>query len=471
MMIRKKEIILFLLFITALFSCKKSSIKDADNPSNDEQVLVNNWVYTKMKEYYLWESEMNVKNNTNLSLDTKTYFSSILVNPGVTDRFSWIQESAEELRNSLNGLSTTFGLKYSLYYINPQRTRIAIAVSYTLKNSAADKAGIQRGDFIVKVNGEDLTNSNYTTAFQKETVTLTMGNYESGEVVANGKTIKITKEQTQADALQYADILEHNNKRIGYFVYTQFLTSNDLSLNSLFGFFKEKKINELIIDLRFNPGGYISSANLLSSLIVKNPDESKLMSRQIWNSEQTDKMIRQYGKEVFNTYFSKLTNNVGDDLERVYFLVSGSSASASELLINNLKPHMNVILVGTNTYGKNVGSITIEDENTPKRWQWGIQPIVLKLVNSLGESNYGTKKGFTPDIYVNDDILPYKSFGDEDETLLNAALVHILGADVFAKTRKKLKESPKEKFTPVVGGNFSDNPLLDRKEMWLSSVD
>lgn len=129
---------------------------------------------------------------------------------------------------------------------------------------------------------------------------------------------------------------------------------------------------------------------------------------------------------------------------------------------------MEVKLVGTHTYGKNVGSITIDDDSDPKRWQWGMQPIVLKSENARGESDYGTKLGFTPDIEVNDNLLPFRPFGDTDETLLNAALVDILGSGTVAKAGKNLKVSPKGEFKALFDESFSDNPYMNRKEMWIT---
>ncbi len=435
---------------------------------------VNNWIYSQLKDYYLWEAEMPEISATNILLEPEAYFKTLLFNYGETDRFSWIQASAEELRNSLNGLNRVFGWKYQPYYANDEKTRVAFAIQYTLKNSAAERAGIKRGDFITKINGEDLTPANYQAALNVETVTVTMGKYENGTINSTEVTHNITKEVTQTNALQYYTILPFEGKKIGYFVYTQFLTSNDRDLNNMFKEFKSSAIDELVVDLRYNPGGYISSSELLSSLIVKNLNPNQLMTRQIWNDKQTKLRKDQGGANVFDTNFFTSNSNVGTlnnpgTLNRVYFLVSNGSASASELLINNLKPFMDVRLIGAHTYGKNVGSITISDDNTPARWNWGMQPIVLKTVNALGESEYGTKTGFLPDVEVADNLLPFKEFGDTKETLLNATLKDMFGADIFSTDRQS-RVSPSEKFVPLLNESITGNTLLDRKDMWVEKV-
>ncbi|MEJ0031335.1 MAG: hypothetical protein WDO15_13590 [Bacteroidota bacterium] len=109
---------------------------------------------------------------------------------------------------------------------------------------------------------------------------------------------------------------------------------------------------------------------------------------------------------------------------RVYILTGSRTASASELIINGLKPFMDVYLVGGTTIGKNVGSITIYDENDPDN-KWGMQPIVVKLFNSQGQSDYSN--GFTPQIPDDDNSLYLYPLGDPRETLLNKTITQITG--------------------------------------------
>jgi C-terminal processing protease CtpA/Prc len=193
MLNNKTAFILSLTLAITFTSCKnlteiypKKNIEvvtqpDNSSTSNIANNAVDNWVYDQMKTYYLWESQMADKTKTNLALPADKYFESILVSPGVVDRFSWIQESAEELTASLNGVNKVLGIRYTPISADVAKTKTAMSVVYALKGSPADKAGIKRGDFITKVNGIELTPDNYSTALAAETNTLTLGEFNNGK--------------------------------------------------------------------------------------------------------------------------------------------------------------------------------------------------------------------------------------------------------------------------------------------------
>ena len=218
-------------------------------------------------------------------------------------------------------------------------------------------------------------------------------------------------------------------------------------------------MNELVLDLRLNGGGLISSADLLSSLIVKNPNANNVIHQDEWNANIKVK----YPTLSNPTKFTVQPNNL--NLDRLVVLTSNGTASASELVINSLRPYMDVVIIGQNTYGKNVGSITIKDDQTPARWAWGMQPIVLRTVNSKGESAYGTKTGFTPNFVVSDNVYPFKPWGDESETLLKKALEVITGvpAEASASTSRSFRTIDK---AAILEENISDNPADNRKDMF-----
>ena len=250
---------------------------------------------------------------------------------------------------------------------------------------------------------------------------------------------------------------------MGYFAYLQFLSSFDDSLRAVFGRFKDKGVNELVIDLRYNGGGYVSSSDLLTNLMVKDLASrvDKVMNKRQYNDAYTKEVIKQYGASALVTNFKMESNNIGS-LNRVFFLTSTGTASASELIINNLKPFMNVILIGEHTYGKNVGSFTITDN--AKRWNYGLQPITFKILNALDQSDYGSVNGFLPDYALADDVLPYKLLGDPNETYLNKAL-NIIGPVAY-KTNAIGSLRPVSRANKLQAASLSDNPIQDKFDMF-----
>lgn len=453
------------------FSCKKLSdifpkkteTATVDNPNAE----TNGWIYDEMKTYYLWENQMSSKTSTDNTLAPLDYFESILVKPGELDRFSWIQEDVEALTASLQGVNKVVGIRYTPFFADPpQNTKVALSIAYSLKGSPADKAGIKRGDFITQVNGVVLTPDNYSAAFASDNLEFTLGDYSNGIISSNSKKVNVLRAEVQTDPIQHYSIIEKGNKKIGYLVYLQFLTQYDNNIREVFKEFKSKGVNELVLDLRYNGGGYISSSNIISSLIVKNLKPGTLMSTQEWNAEQSSYYKSKYGSDVFDTDWLNEANNLGN-LNRVFILTSPGTASASELIINNLKPFMDVILIGDHTYGKNVGSITLSDDK--KRWKYGMQPIVLKTLNAVGQSDYGTKDGFAPTFKVLDNSVPFLPFGDESETLLSVAIEQITG--ISAKTQNqnaKIKATTK---VNILNNAYPlDNPKREIRDMYLDKL-
>ena len=476
------RIVVLTLFVSWIFvDCKKETLDPTittttktttNSTTTNPNEAANSWVYDQMKEWYLWSDLLPEKSKTNLTLVTgkdgeddikKYYFYSILNDYPNIDRFSWIRENITDLTNSLSGISTAFGFSRTAVYLDNTQTDIVFFISNVTLDSPAAKAGIKRGDIILTVNGTQINKDNYTTIIaNNETATFGFGELKNGAFVLSGKTLKATKAVVQTDPVHFWKVIEKGDKKIGYLVYTSFLAAYDTKLKTVFGELKSKGVNELVLDLRMNGGGSIASADLLSSLIVKNLNTNNVIHQDEWNAN----IAKKYPSVVNPTKFSNQPNNLGM-LNRLVVLTSNGTASASELIINSLRPYMDVIIIGQNTYGKNVGSITIKDDNNPARWTWGFQPIVLKTNNSKGESNYGTKSGFTPNYVVSDNIYPFKDWGDESETLLKRALEVITGVAIPVEASANAKRSFRQLETQILQLHESENPEENRKDMFV----
>ncbi len=432
-------------FVVSLSACKDSE-DDAITPDNTtsatvaENAKVNRWILDNMRDLYYWNTKIPA--NPDTTQNPSDFFDSILYKFNETtnpdgDRFSWIQESATELEAGLSGESTTTGMQYDLYLRASGSTNVIAQVLYVLPNSPAQKAGIKRGDIISKVNGTLLTTTNYgDLLFSGTTFTYGLATVNNQSIVDTDQTRSVTATVLQENPVFLDSIYTVGSKKVGYLVYNQFVPSPngseageyDAQIDAIFANFKAQGVNEMVLDLRYNPGGYVSSSTNLASLIGKGVDPSKVYYRQEWNAVVTPYLRQEYGNGFFVENFVNKAQNIGANLSRLFVLTSDNTASASELIINGLRPYMTVTTVGTTTTGKNVGSITITDDTGEIKW--GMQPIVFKSYNAANQSDYAT--GFKPDIEVEEplNLLP---LGDTREALLGSALSQITGSSALGR--------------------------------------
>jgi C-terminal processing protease CtpA/Prc len=464
--------ILLLLMVVAIFvQCRKEALlpKTEDPTDPDRPVVipeapeVNHFVWSSMHDYYLWNEKIANLTNTyyqpltstsanykqhkdslnaflNKYTDPEKLFNGLLYQYNVVDKWSFIVKDYTIIDNWIAGISKTMGYDFKLYYLNSTSSDLIGVVRYVLKDSPADKAGIQRGDIFYKVDGVQLTDANYTAnLINKEAFTLTFGKLVSGVVTPTGKTTALTAVELQENPVYFSKVLTVGTNKVGYLVYNGFTSDFDLQLNTVFQQFKTAGVNKLVMDLRYNGGGSVQTAIYLASMIYTT-NTTKLFTKSVYNGILTPYITSTYGDSFFNSNFAdKISTTVSGTttntpinslgLSDVYFIVSKESASASELLINGLKPYMNVKVIGSNTYGKYVASLTLKDYDSNDKLvtthKYAMQPIVAKYANSLGVSDF--VDGLTPDYTAKEDVGSLLPFGDENETMLKSTLDVIKG--------------------------------------------
>lgn len=417
------------------FSCKDKSV----DPANESET--NHWIYDQMKYWYYWNDRITA--SPDYTKSSEDFFESLLYRYDAAarpdgDRFSWIQESAEDLQASLGGESKTSGMEYKLVYFPSNTSNVIGVVLYVIPGSPADKAGFKRGDIFSSANGQKLTDANYSKLLNTSNkVTYTLATIKDGTLVEGTTQKDVTPVVLQEDPVFFDSLYTFGADKVGYVVYHQFIPEPfqannklyDKKLDAIFAKFKNSNINSLILDLRYNPGGYVSSATNLASLITKGTSNDVFYYKE-YNKQVTETNLKKYGESYFYDKFVNKSQNVGPTLKHLVILVSSRSASASELVINGLKPFMKVTLVGGKTVGKNVGSVTLSD--TKGGIKVGLQPIVSKSLNKDRKSDYHT--GFEPDFKVSEGNILYP-YGDPRDPLLGEALFRITGTHVTRQGR------------------------------------
>jgi C-terminal processing protease CtpA/Prc len=437
--------------------------------NDDNQISaneINDFVWKGMNSWYFWQPEVSGLSDSkddnyseyqsylNQLSNPEEFFNSLRFQYGTTDRFSWFIDDYIAQDLEFQGITKSHGLKYQSVKTN-NNGDIIVYVRYVADNSPASAANIKRGDIINAINGTVLNTSNYDNAVNglfEDSVTLSFV-YESGGTLTfiQDKTIMaaVLSENPVYLKKVFNDI---NGKKVGYLVYNGFRSSYNDELNEAFSFFKNENIDELILDLRINGGGSVGTSAYLASMIYANAGLDKFADLKFNNKHSNQDGFYNFENtlNVFNTNNEKIgeqTINRLSTINRLYVLTSKSTASASEMVINGLKPYMNsVMVVGTTTYGKNVGSITLYDSprsdyqnklSANPSHKYAMQPIVFQIFNKNGESDY--TQGFTPDIEVKEyeywnNIL---AFGDENEVVLKAALDNIKGLTAKLSNSKK----------------------------------
>ena len=456
--LQRTNLIVASLLLLIAASCHLKDINTIDN-LNVNKASVNSWTYDLMNDGYFWYKDMPARNATDTSESPDVFFEKLIYKRQTHDRFSMITDNIEAVQQQFNGITKAFGIHYQMAFIDQGKVNVAAFLSHVSKGSPADAAGLKRGDIITKVNGTVLTKDNYAALIGgSETISINLGKLNGNQIDTDAKNISITRAQISENPVAFSSIISKGSKKVGYLVYNQFVPGTDSDKNrydnelrSVFADFKSAGVNELVLDLRLNGGGYMSSAVTLSSLIVSNYSASKVFYREQWNDKFDKYWKDKNGADALTYKFVNEKNNIGNQLGRIFVLTSQGTASASELIINGLRPHMNVITVGDHTAGKNLFGSLVGDEK--KRWKYGLYIMLGQTVNANGQSDYGTSAGIAASTPADDSRVPFLAFGDENETLLNAAL-----KEMGIQTGQPARLASPERISPVLPRSERDTP-------------
>ena len=454
--------VLFFIFISfTFFNCSKTEDLPAD-------IEINDFVWKGMNAYYYWQSDKPDLADNRFSSQSELngylsgfstpedLFETVRFQPGVVDRFSWIVDDYVALENSFQGITLNNGMEFNLYLEAGSETNIFGIVRYIIPNSDAATNGVLRGMVFNAIDGNQLTTTNYGSLLfgANTSYTVNFGDLNGGNPISNGTSISLTKTDLQENPVAISKVFDEGTNKIGYLLYNQFIGNYDDELNAAFASFKSENITDLIIDLRYNGGGSIRTATYLGSMVTGQFNGS-LYTQEVWNKKVTaatnpSYFVNNFTDQINNGIVTENINSVG--LSNVYFIVTEDTASASELVINALSAYIDVYLVGTQTVGKQVGSITLYDSdnlqkngaNLNPNHQYAMQPIVLEIKNADGENN---PNGYVPDIELPEDFGQISGevnlgvLGETSDPLLDRTITFITtGAKSAAKTINLVKK-------------------------------
>jgi len=318
-------------------------------PKNCDMTCKKQFVYDLMHDSYLWADETKILTENNIS-DIKDDKEMLKTLKTSNDKYSYILTKKEYADYFQVGVDTGFGFMPT-FAEDSKSGKLFIGIFFVYPDSPADNVGLKRGDFISTIDDisiddiyKNLELKEYYFGNKEENLTMRLKLEDSQE-------INISKSKYKVKNVLYQSVIEQNNSKIGYLVFQSFTGTSLQELNKSFTDFKNESIDELILDLRYNGGGYIYIAKYLSSLIGGDNLKGKIFNQTIFNQK--------YNSSNNIDYFSYVPSN-SLNLSRVFIITTKNSCSASELVINALKANENsieVIQIGTPTCGKPYGMI------------------------------------------------------------------------------------------------------------------
>ena len=421
--------ILFLIIPILFINCKDDQ-DDSINVLRTENLEIEDFVYKAMNYVYYWQKEVPNLADDKFNNDKEyTTFLQSFKDPTdlfenltfVGDKYSRIFEDYQEFDRLSQAISLSNGMNFGLIFVSGSNTNIFGYVKYVLPNTDAAQKGIKRGDIFTHVNGTHLTINNYRELLfsNKTSYTIDLATINNNQLQPTGTSISLTNTKLTERQVHLSKIISHDGKKVGYVMYNGFTTSQEDDLKNVFADFASQQIDELILDLRYNPGGRVSTAQLLAGLIA-GEHAGKVFGKMVFNNKLASE----------NTEINILNANLNLGLSRVFFLTTQNSASASEMLINGLKPYLTTIQIGDKTSGKDVGSEPIYDYIDNKgtknpNHKWMLLPIMFKIYNSEGIGDYSD--GLKPNVELPELLSNLGILGETNEPLLKKALDYISG--------------------------------------------
>ena len=401
------------------------------------QTMTDRWIDDTMRVWYYWNEDIPNTNKLNYFQAPFTFYASLLSkSDGKNGTHYSTIDSLVSVTRSIPYTDYSYGFQFTTNRVENNDTALYAHVLYVAQDSPASAIKLERGDWIMEMDGEPITNKNYEKLYGSGAMELTVGYYDAinDTIIAYKEPRDIAAARSINDnPVFYKNVYTAGSKRVGYLVYNHFsagVTGNSNEYNndlrSASQYFAGQQVNEFILDLRYNNGGLLSCAELMCAILAP----ADKLGQELGYLEFNNRIKPQ--EVPFSLNASLIQGGSNLNLNTLYVLTSAQTASASEMVINCLNPFMNkVVIIGATTEGKNVGSTTFASPEL----MISISPIVCKIYNSEGKSDY--EKGFKPDLEVNEnsDLARFLPFGNPNELMLYTALGVIDGSIVIPEKK------------------------------------
>ena len=448
---KKKEFFLFSLCAVVVLFLSGCNKGDDDSFSNIygnlvEYERINKFIIDGVQTFYLWEAETDWKqyDRREVYAQYKDHDELFYQLRSKEDKWSYLTDDIKGLENEFAGISTTFGYSLSFYRLSSVSNEVIAVVLFTSPDSPAENAGIKRGDIIVEMNGGKITTSNYANLYYSASLQLQCGvwDMDTKTIETLPEVKNLTAVTMYEDPINTYNVIEKSGHKIGYLCYTAYQEKSERELIRIFSEFKAAGVKDVVLDLRYNPGGYARTSLLLGSILAP---ENYVKNKSVFLEHHYNALYTAYltqNKYPLNDFFLD-TLSVNMNLNRLYVLTGKNTASASEATIVGLEPYLKLVQIGDTTSGKYCGGVLLSPENfyDEKNYysnfvNWGMYIMIYRFANIKGISSF--TGGLAPNILEIEDEFDLKPFGDENDPLLRWALADISGEQYIEKRSKPL---------------------------------
>lgn len=380
-------------------------------------ITTQTWMYETMQQEYLYYQDIPEKKSLNFFNKPSDFLNSMVSSKDKKSGSTFSHIDSVFVTTRSTSTTPTFGFEGTM--VRAENGSYGIRVLYTQENSPAEEVGLKRGDLIIAANNKKINSSDlfYITS-PKEAYLFTMGKLnERGFDTL--QTVQMPSPRIVENKNIYkSDIMEIGGKRVAYIMYNEFGNNDAENLKQLFKDIAGQSVDDIILDLRYNPGGYVNIAQLVSTNLA--PQEA--MGSVFLKMTHNDKINQ---TDILNFEQSLLANGSPVNYKNLYVITSSNTASASEIVINCLRPYIagRLIQVGTATFGKNVAQQLYTDEaKAPMLEFWMTNSL---LSNAEDFSDYYTN-GLNPDYEIAENFKgELGELGTAQDSLMIPIIKHI----------------------------------------------
>jgi carboxyl-terminal processing protease len=368
------------------------------SPNSCDTTTQRAWLRDYMNAKYFWYDRQGTPNEQASSMSS--YLDSLLYKP--TDRYSFAQGSSSFTQFFVEGKRTGYG--YSLVATAAD----TLVVRYTEPLSPVGLAGLKRSDSIISIDGRSAADI-YTNGLPGVSSTGVTRSFVVTNPTDGTRSFTVqSAEYTLSPVLDSRVLTTGTGRKVGYLAFNEFISTAQTPLINSFNSLRTAGVQDLILDLRYNGGGSTSVAQNLALLVGGTRLSGQVFARYQYSAKDAASNFNQnFSTSAYTTPLSGLT--------RLFVITSGSTASASEMVIHNLKPYMTVATFGSTTFGKPYAFQPIDACNTT------YSAVNLQIANALGNGDYAA--GISPVCAAPDDLT--RQLGDPLESRTAAALGYL----------------------------------------------